>query len=63
LWYRLQEFLLQRRSAALRQRLQKLNPQTDEGYDGLFSELIALDGELRRLKEQSEGQSNGFQQK
>jgi hypothetical protein len=63
LWYRLQEFLLQRRSAALRQRLQKLNPQTDEGYDALFSELIALDGELRRLKEQSEGQSNGFQQK
>jgi len=63
LWYRLQEFLLQRRSAALRQRLQKLNPQTDEGYDALFSELISLDGELRRLKEQAEGQSNGFQQK
>src|SRR5205085_8499191 len=58
LWYRLQEFLLQRRSAALRQRLQKLNPQTDEGYDALFSELISLDGELRRLKEQAEGQSN-----
>jgi len=61
LWYRLQEFLLQRRSAALRQRLQKLNPQTDEGYDALFSELISLDGELRRLKEQAEGQSNGLQ--
>jgi DNA primase len=63
LWYRLQEFLLQRRSAALRQRLQKLNPQTDDGYDALFSELISLDGELRRLKEQADGQSNGFQQK
>jgi DNA primase len=54
LWFRLQEFLLQRRSAAMRQRLQKLNPQTDETYDSLFSELISLDGELRRLKEQAE---------
>jgi DNA primase len=55
LWTRLQEFLLQRRSAALRQRLQKLNPQTDDTYDPLFSELISLDGELRRLREQGEG--------
>jgi DNA primase len=60
LWYRLQEFLLQRRSAALRSRLQKLNPQTDDTYDALFSELISLDGELRRLKEQAEDQSNGL---
>jgi DNA primase len=50
-WLRLQEFALKRRSAALRQRLQKLNPVTDEGYDDLFQELIATDGELRRLKE------------
>jgi hypothetical protein len=55
LWTRLQEFLLQRRSAALRQRLQKLNPQTDDTYDALFSDLISLDGELRRLREQAEG--------
>ena len=39
----------------MRQRLQKLNPQTDDGYDALFSELISLDGELRRLREQAEG--------
>lgn len=50
-WARLQEFLLRRRSAELRHRLQKLNPTTDAGYDELFSELIATDGELRRLRE------------
>ena len=50
-WARLQEFMLKRRSAELRQRLQKLNPTTDAGYDGLFQELIAADGELRRLRE------------
>jgi hypothetical protein len=48
---RLQEFALKRKSHALRQQLQKLNPQTDERYDGLFQELIAIDGELRRLRE------------
>lgn len=50
-WARLQELVLKRRSAALRQRLQKLNPTTDPKYDGLFQQLIATDGELRRLKE------------
>ncbi|HEX9122239.1 MAG TPA: DNA primase [Actinomycetota bacterium] len=50
-WARLQEFALKRRSAVLRQRLQKLNPVTDPGYDDLFQELIATDGELRRLRE------------
>ncbi len=50
-WARLQEFALKRRSASLRQRLQKLNPTTDAGYDALFQELIAADGELRRLRE------------
>jgi len=50
-WARLQEFMLKRRSARLRQRLQKLNPTTDDGYDALFQELIATDGELRRLRE------------
>jgi len=47
---RLEEFLLKRRSAALRQQLQKLNPTTDPGYDELFQQLIATDGELRRLR-------------
>jgi DNA primase len=50
-WTRLQEFALKRRSASLRQRLQRMNPQTDAGYDTLFQELIAADGELRRLRD------------
>ncbi len=53
-WARLQEFALKRRSTDLRRRLQKLNPTTDPSYDGLFEELIATDGELRRLKERHE---------
>jgi hypothetical protein len=28
-----------------------MNPTTDTGYDALFQELIAADGELRRLRE------------
>ncbi len=50
-WIRLQEFALRRRSASLRRRLQKMNPQADPGYEALFEELIAADGELRRLRE------------
>ena len=50
-WCRLQEFLLKGRSAALRLRLQKLNPTTDEGYDELFRQLVEVDGELRRLRQ------------
>jgi DNA primase len=50
-WARLQEFLLRRRSIALRQELQKMNPVTDPRYDELFQRLIAADGELRRLRE------------
>jgi DNA primase len=50
-WTRLQELALKRRSASLRQRLQKMNPTSDAGYDSLFQELIAADGELRRLRE------------
>jgi hypothetical protein len=48
---RLQEFALKRTSRALRQELQKLNPQTDPRYDELFQRLIAIDGELRRLRD------------
>ena len=50
-WSRLQELVLKHRSDALRMRLQKLNPTTDEGYDELFAELVAIDGELRRLRQ------------
>jgi hypothetical protein len=53
-WARLQEFALRRRSTDLRRRLQKLNPTTHPEYDTLFGELIATDGELRRLKERHE---------
>ena len=49
-WTRLHEFLLKSRSDALRLRLQKLNPTTEPGYDELFGELVAIDGELRRLR-------------
>jgi DNA primase len=50
-WTRLQEFALKRESTALRQRLQKLNPTIDPTYDALFQQLIAIDGELRRLRQ------------
>jgi DNA primase len=50
-WARLQEFYLRGRSDALRIRLQKLNPTTDDGYDDLFRELVEVDGELRRLRQ------------
>ncbi len=53
-WTRLQEFMLKARSDALRIRLQKLNPTSDPDYDGLFNELVAVDGELRRLREGAE---------
>jgi DNA primase len=50
-WARLQEFALRRESTALRQELQKLNPTTDPRYEEMFQQLIAIDGELRRLRE------------
>lgn len=50
-WARLQEFALKRRSTELRGELQKMNPQTDARYDGLFEQLISIDGELRRLRD------------
>jgi DNA primase len=48
---RLQEFVLKQKSDELRIRLQKLNPQTEAGYDELFHELVAVDGELRRIRQ------------
>jgi hypothetical protein len=50
-WTRLQEFLLKRRSTAIRRELQKMNPLNDPRYDDLFQRLIGIDGELRRLRE------------
>ncbi len=55
-WARLQEFALQQQSSELRRKLQALNPTTDSGYDALFHQLISLDGELRRLREQVVGE-------
>jgi DNA primase len=52
-WARLEEFLLKSRSDALRLRLQKLNPTSDPGYDELFIELVAVDGDLRRLRQRT----------
>ena len=43
--------MLKHQSDALRMQLQKLNPTTDEGYDELFARLVAIDGELRRLRQ------------
>jgi DNA primase len=50
---RLRTFTLRARSDELRGRLQRLNPTTDADYDGLFRQLVEIDGELRRLKERS----------
>jgi DNA primase len=50
---RLRTFALKGRSDELRGRLQRLNPTTDADYDGLFRQLVEIDGELRRLKERS----------
>jgi DNA primase len=50
-WARLEEMRLKTLSDALRLRLQKLNPTTDDEYDGLFLELVAVDGDLRRLRQ------------
>jgi DNA primase len=56
-WVRLEEFRLKALSDALRVRVQKLNPTTDPDYDRLFNELIAVDGDLRRLRQ---GQRDPF---
>jgi DNA primase len=50
-WARLEEFHLKTQSDALRLRLQKLNPTTDQDYDQMFVQLVAIDGELRRLRQ------------
>ena len=42
---------LKAKSDELRIRLQKLNPQLDPDYPRLFEDLVAIDGELRRLRQ------------
>jgi DNA primase len=48
---RLQEFVLKAKSDDLRIKLQKLNPQVDASYDELFHQLVAVDGDLRRIRQ------------
>jgi hypothetical protein len=50
-WSRLREFVLKQQSDTLRMQLQKLNPTTDPDYDEMFARLVAIDGELRRLRQ------------
>jgi DNA primase len=51
-WARLHGFLLKTRSDTLRIALQKMNPTTDPTYDDRFKELVEVDAELRRLRDQ-----------
>jgi DNA primase len=48
---RLQEFVLKTKSDDLRIKLQRLNPQVDASYDELFHQLVAVDGDLRRIRQ------------
>jgi len=48
---RLHEFVLKQKSDEIRIRLQKMNPQTDPDYYGLFQQLVVIDGELRRIRQ------------
>jgi DNA primase len=48
---RLHEFVLKQQSDEIRIRLQKMNPQIDPDYDGLFQQLVEIDGELRRIRQ------------
>jgi DNA primase len=48
---RLQELSLDRRISTMRKRLERLNPTKDpRAFDTLFEELIALEGERRRVR-------------
>jgi DNA primase len=54
---RLEEFALDRRVAAVKRRLQPLNPVTHPEYEGMFDELMTLEGERRRVRQRNLGQS------
>jgi DNA primase len=48
---RLEEFLLSRRIDSMKKRLERLNPLTEpKEYDALFGDLIALEGERRKVR-------------
>jgi DNA primase len=52
-WLSLDDYRLKRMIDAMRKRLERLNPVTDpEEYGRLFAELVKLEGERRRLREQ-----------
>jgi DNA primase len=51
---RLEELSLERRISTMRKRLERLNPTKDpRSFDSLFEELIALEGERRRVRAQA----------
>jgi DNA primase len=52
---RLHGFVLKARSDTLRVQLQKMNPVTEPGYDDLFRRLVAVDGELRAIRQMLQG--------
>ncbi len=48
---RLEEFALSRRIDAMRKQIERLNPLKDQSdYDGLFEQLVALEGARRRVR-------------
>ncbi len=48
---RLEELSIDRRIATMKRRLQRLNPTTEpDTYDSMFEELVALEGERRRVR-------------
>jgi hypothetical protein len=52
---RLDEFGIRRQAEALTKELERMNPLNDrEGYDVAFKQLIALQAERRRLREEAE---------
>jgi DNA primase len=48
---RLREFDLTRRIAALKSRVQRMNPVEEEGYNRVFGELMALEALKRQLRD------------
>lgn len=57
-WARLQEFILRRSSAVMRQRLAEMDA-TDPERDTLFQELLAADRQLRSLRGDQDGPKPG----
>jgi DNA primase len=48
---RLEEFFLSRRIDIMKKRLERINPLTEStSFDSLYGELIALEGERRKVR-------------